>query len=149
MHTHFSLLRTLGLLAGCLLCTLFCVGRSAARTPEGSDAQALGLLQKISEEMNKSCPVSFDGTTSLRTTGVQAPRTLRFWLTVPDTTSVERLRTEVVPLMRKMVTDTPAMQPLRDAGTCFSFWFETPGEEHLFDFEVSPEEYRGRSSQRR
>ena len=34
------------------------------------------------------------------------------------------------------------MKPLHDAGTIFSFWFETAESEHLFDVEVTPDDYR-------
>ncbi len=152
MKIRFPFSRTIGLLAGCLFAVLLSVGYCEARTPGGKDDKedkTLETLRKISEELNRKCPVAFDATTSLKSTLVLPPRTLRCMVTVPDSTRVETLRTDVVPLMRTMVKDTPVMKPLRDAGTCFSFWFETPGDNHIFDFEVTPEDYREKAKEKR
>lgn len=128
---------------------LLSAGVCRARTPDDKNDKLFETLQKISEQTNKSCPVAFDATTSLKGTTVIAPRTLRFLVTVPDSTQVETLRRGAVPLLRTMVADTPGMKPLRDGGTIFSFWFETPENGHLFDFEVTPEDYRKKAKKKR
>lgn len=149
MNTRLSSSRTIGLLAGSLLAALLSIGVCSARTQGGKDDEALKTLRKVSEELNRSCPVAFDATTSLKGTLVLPPRTLRFTVTVPDSTQTETLRKGVVPLMRTMVRDAPGMKPLHDVGTIFSFWFETAESEHVFDFEVTPEDYRSKPKKRR
>ena len=149
MNTRLSFSRSIGLLAGCFLAALLSIGSCNARTQGGKDDEALKTLRKASEEMNKSCPVAFDATTSLKGTLVLPPRTLRFTVTVPDSMQVETLQKGVVPLMRTMIKDAPGMKPLHDVGTIFSFWFETAESKHLFDFEVTPEDYRSKPKKRR
>ena len=112
MKTKLPFSRSIGLLAGCFLAVLLSIGSCNARTQGGKDDEALKTLRKASEEMNKSCPVAFDATTSLKGTLVLPPRTLRFTVTVPDSTQVETLQKGVVPLMRTMIKDAPGMKPL-------------------------------------
>lgn len=142
MQTRHLFARTIGLCAGCLLAALLSIGACEARTPRGKDDEALKTLRKFSDEMNKSCPVAFDATTSLKGTIILPPRTLRFEVTIPDSTQVETLQKNLVPLLRSMVREAPGMKSLHDAGTIFSFWFETAESEHLFDVEVTPDDYR-------
>lgn len=149
MKIRLSFSQTIGLLAGSLFALLLSVGACEARTPGGKDDEALETLRKFSEELNRSCPVAFGAATTLAGTLVMPPRTLRFALTVPDSTDVESLQATIVPLLQSMVKDTPGIKPLHDAGTIFSFWFETTENKHLFDFEVTPEEYRTKSKKRR
>lgn len=149
MKTRLSFFRTIGLCAGCLLAALLSIGVCSARTPGGKEDEALEILRKVSEALNRSCPMAFDAATSLKGTRVIPPRTLRFTVAVPDSTQVETLQKSVVPLMRTMVKEAPGMKPLHDIGTIFSFWFETAESKHLFDFEVTPEDYRSKPKKRR
>ena len=93
MQTRHLFARTIGLCAGCLLSLRFFRSEHAKPAPRAaSDDEALKTLRKFSDEMNKSCPVAFDATTSLKGTIILPPRTLRFEVTIPDSTQVETLQ---------------------------------------------------------
>ena len=108
-----------------------------------SDEKALKNLQAVSAELNKSCPMQIDAYTVLKTTVALPPRTLRYMYTVtlPDGFDVETVKANFIPTVKQQVRTLPDMQTLRDAETVFSYSYDTPDGSHLFDFEVTPEDY--------
>lgn len=110
----------------------------------GNDEKLLKDLRALSGEVNKGCPMQLDAYTTLSTTVILPPRTLRYVysLDLPEDEEVAEIRSKLMPVVMQQVRTNPDMQQLRDWEVVFSYQYKAPDGTHLFDFEVTPEDYK-------
>lgn len=108
-----------------------------------SDQMVLVQLNKIADEINGHCPIQIDPTASLEKVEAIAPRELRLYYEadLPADDDYLEVKDNARQTMLEYIASNSVMEELRKMNILFSFSFDTPADDHLFDFTVTPDEY--------
>lgn len=63
-------------------------------------------------------------------------------MTLPEGYGVETAKANLEPYTKQWVKTQPDMKQLRELDVIFSYYYSAPDGVHLFDFEVTPQDYQ-------
>lgn len=104
------------------------------------------FLQKVSEEINKKCPMTVDKDTRLDNAVVLSDNTIQYnytWVNLEkETTDIQNIEENFAPILLKDVKTNPGLKIFRDKNVTLSYYYKDKNGNFVYNYKVTPDLYK-------